>query len=111
MSCQHQLGLLILRPCGQPVAGYCGSCGAALCAEHLGAGECAICLVSRGERNENDYTREVGARNEYYQSYGTGAHFGEAGYFSEADREALRPGVAGLVGGADGEGDYDPFDT
>ncbi|MBI4893378.1 MAG: hypothetical protein HY821_22345 [Acidobacteria bacterium] len=111
MSCGYQMGLLILRPCGEPVAGQCGSCGVGLCAAHLGAGECPSCMVMRGERNENDLTREAGARKDYYESYGEGAHFGDPAYFNAADRAALRPGVAGFAMGADDDNDYDPFET
>lgn len=105
MNCQHRMGLLILRECGEPVSGYCGSCGTALCAAHLGGGICAVCSVTSGDRNENDWTREEGMRRDYYGS------FGGAGYFNAADRESLRPSAWGMAAGAGATDDYDPFET
>ncbi|MGC4053758.1 MAG: hypothetical protein QM757_31610 [Paludibaculum sp.] len=112
MSCQAHVGLLVLRACGQPAVGSCSSCGAALCALHLGAGVCPTCMLSRGNPEENELTREAAARNQYYEMYGGRSQFGDARFFNEHDRESLRPGAAaGFLAGTGHRDDYDPFET
>jgi hypothetical protein len=116
MSCQAQVGLLILRPCGQPPVGNCLSCGIPLCEAHVGTGTCPDCLVAGGHGEESDLAREAANRHQYYEAYGKRTEFGGAGYFSAADRASLAAG--GVLGaGALGAGalarrqEYDHLDT
>lgn len=111
MSCQVQMGLLVLRACGQPAMSACSGCGLPLCGMHAAAGQCPNCMVASGQGNHNDWARETAARNQYYETYGGPAQFGDVGYFNDDDREALRPGAAGLMPAAGATDDYDPFDT
>lgn len=112
MSCQAHVGLLVLRACGQPAMGACSSCGTPLCALHLGAGTCPTCMLTRGNPEENELTREAATRNQYYESYGGRPQYGDARFFNEDDRESLRPAAAaGFVSNAGHSDDYDPFET
>ncbi len=110
MNCQAQVGLLILRACGQPAVGFCGSCGIPLCGLHVGAGTCPNCMLAGGNPNQSELTHEAAARNEYYQAYGGQAQFGDPRYFSAGDRETLRSRGTGFAA-APASDNYDPFDT
>ncbi|MGJ5820010.1 hypothetical protein [Paludibaculum fermentans] len=112
MSCQAHVGLLVLRSCGQPAMGACSSCGMALCGMHLGAGTCPTCMLTRGNPEENDLTREAATRNQYYDTYGGRTQYGDSEYFNEGDRESLHPAAAaGFVATGGDSDEYDPFET
>ncbi|MBN9659812.1 MAG: hypothetical protein J0H49_16625 [Acidobacteria bacterium] len=111
MSCQAHVGLLVLRACGQPAIGSCASCGMPLCGLHLGAGTCPTCLLTRGNPEDNELTREAATRNQYYETYGERSQYGDAGFFNENDRESLRPAAAGFLASTGQSDDYDPFET
>lgn len=111
MSCQAQVGLLVLRVCGQPAMGACSSCGLPLCGLHLGAGTCPSCMLTRGNPEENDLTREAANRHQYYETYGGGHQYGDARFFNEGDRQSLHPAAAGFAATTGHSDDYDPFET
>lgn len=115
MSCQARAGLLVLRMCGEPAMGACGTCGRPLCMLHQvmgGAGmTCPECAALHGGSEDNEQAREAANRNDYYNSYGEPTEFGGDTYFSEGDHDAVRRSIAG-GDAAQGFGeDYDPFDT
>lgn len=108
MSCGARAGLLVLRACGQPAMGFCGSCGTPLCAIHIGGGMCPDCMVVSGNAHGSEDAQHAAARNDYYNSYGPQQQFGDSNYFSSGDRAAVAGGAAAFGPAGD---DYDAFDT
>ena len=115
MSCQARAGLLVLRMCGEPAVGACGTCGRPLCLMHQVMGgmgmACPECAATQGDYETNEYAREAANRNDYYNSYGEPTEFGDESYFSEGDHDAVRRGVVGGDSARSFGEDYDPFDT
>ncbi|MDX2154113.1 MAG: hypothetical protein SFV54_25460 [Bryobacteraceae bacterium] len=109
MSCQAKIGLLVLRPCGEPVAAICPGCGLPLCATHGIGGQCPDCRLATGNLDEDDPGGDAVTRHQYYRQ------FGAAGYFTPQDRASLRSDSSAAAPAADafasGLSDYDPFET
>lgn len=41
--CEHRIGKVLIRPCGNPASGTCQKCGVSCCGEHLSGSLCASC--------------------------------------------------------------------
>lgn len=98
MTCQWQMGLLVMRECGAPAGAGCSLCGRQLCMTHTLMGQngpaCPQCASANQGYEANEDTELAGSREQYYQPYGGAAAFGRAGYFTPADSAALdHPGL------------------
>lgn len=93
MSCQWQMGVLVMRECGQPAAAGCAICSRPICAAHTMMGQngpaCPGCAAHTAGYGENDDTEIAGARDQYYSQYGGATQFGSRGYFSSPDSASM----------------------
>lgn len=113
MSCQWQMGMLVMRPCGAPASSGCNMCGRVLCMSHTVMGQngpaCPQCASMHQGYEENEETDFASSRDEYYRPYGGVPGFGHASYFSGADAGAMnRPGPMPVRRRQD---EYDPMET
>jgi hypothetical protein len=109
MTCLATVGLLILRPCGEPATGFCGQCGKALCATHQLGDSCPDCAATDPDPTASPEVAQAASRRSFFQQYGAPPQFGDRGYFSGADRAALL-GAAAASPRRPPE-DYDPLET
>jgi hypothetical protein len=93
MSCQWQMGMLVMRECGLPAAAGCALCGRQICPAHTMMGQngpaCPGCASHTAGYEENEDTEIAGARDQYYSQYGGAAQFGSQGYFSGGDSASM----------------------
>lgn len=93
MSCQWQVGMLVVRTCGLPASGVCSFCGSQLCGMHTVMGAdgpaCPRCAASHQGYESNDDTEFARERDENYRTYGGAAKYGEDGYFTEQESAAM----------------------
>lgn len=115
MSCEWQVGLLVMRTCGAPSMSGCSFCGTPLCAAHTmsggdGAPACPRCAASHQGYESNEDTELASARDLYYKPYGGAAAFGTQGYFNPAESQFLNNPVREPKRPRDEE-EYDHLDT
>lgn len=122
MTCQAQMGLLVLRTCGDPSVGFCGECGKAICAAHQVGTSCPECAAADPDAAQDANAREAASRQSYYQQYGQAPQFGDRGFFGGGAGTAALLGAGALGFGASAYGaqrlqqqknlgDYDPMET
>jgi hypothetical protein len=72
-TCRAQIGLLVLRPCGDPVEAACASCGLPICARHSvdtsGGARCPECATRYGDEARGDATTRARKRKRYHDEY------------------------------------------
>lgn len=110
MNCQARMGLLVLRECGAPAMGFCGSCGKSVCATHQVGSSCPDCGMLDQQNQEDPVAQDAATRNSYYQEYGE-PEFGHGNYFSEGDNSALGRGAIAGAGLPRRRPEYDPMET
>jgi len=120
MTCQAQMGLLVLRTCGDPSAGFCGQCGKAICAAHQVGGSCPGCAADDPQNAQDPTAQEAANRQSYYEQYGQAPQFGDRGFFGGGAGTAALLGAGALGLGASAYGaqrlqrktdEYDPMET
>ncbi|MBI2689083.1 MAG: hypothetical protein HYX27_22495 [Acidobacteria bacterium] len=114
MSCEYQLGMLVMRECGAPASGACGMCGRQICPMHTMMGDagpaCPQCASQAAGYEDNDDTDIAETRGQYFTQYGGAAQFGQRGFFSSADSAAMSQRAFGANPPAKQQR-YDPKET
>lgn len=113
MTCDWQMGLLVMRPCGAPASAGCSLCGRQLCMSHTVMGQngpaCPQCASVQDGYETTEDTELATSREQYYRPFGGAGGFGRAGYFTAADSAAMnRPGLLPRRPARD---EYDPMET
>lgn len=112
MSCQARMGLLVLRECGAPATGFCGSCGKSVCVAHQVGASCPDCAAfnQEGDTETDPVAQDAAVRKSYYDEYGE-PEFGSGNYFNEGDNSALGRGMIAGAGLPRRRPEYDPMET
>lgn len=104
------MGLLVLRQCGAPSMGFCGTCGKSICVAHQVGPSCPDCAALNQENPDDPVTQDAANRNSYYDEYGA-PEFGSGSYFTEGDNTALASGFMPGAGLPRRLSEYDYMET